>query len=342
MGNKLEDVAKLAGVHPSTVSRAISRPEKVKPETRRKIESIINELGYKPDYFARGLMNGQTDSVGIITSLHTNPYFLEILDSIEHQLSPDGTYIFLCNCEQSADLEEKYIDELVRRKIDALFAVETPSLNTTHNLYINRSFDFPVILINQHTKPFGENYIVNCDQRPGLLAIFDYVKKHDLLPFLLFVPFEKTYSYMIKETLFKKWRRENNLSEKDARIVKLPGRFEVNNEESVWNSHEAVKEFLLSSARPRAILAGNDLMAEGVLTAARKLAIRVPEDLAVAGVDNTFLSRISMPSLSTIDLRMRDVGTLAARLYQKIKKAPKENHAKIHVLPSRLCLRESF
>jgi DNA-binding LacI/PurR family transcriptional regulator len=66
MGNKLEDVAKLAGVHPSTVSRAISKPEKVKPETRRKIESIINELGYKPDYFARGLMNGRTDSVGII------------------------------------------------------------------------------------------------------------------------------------------------------------------------------------------------------------------------------------------------------------------------------------
>ena len=342
MGNKLEDVAKLAGVHPSTVSRAISKPEKVKPETRRKIESIINELGYKPDYFARGLMNGQTDSVGIITSLHTNPYFLEIIDSIEHQLSPDGTYIFLCNCEQRFDLEERYIDELVRRKIDALFVVETPSLNTVHNLYINRSFDFPVILINQHSRPFGENYVIRCDQRPGILALFEYVKSHDLFPFLLFIPSEKVYSYIIKEKFFKRWRQENKLSEKDAQIVKLPGRFEANNEESVWNSHEAAKEILLSSGRPRAVLAGNDLMAEGILTAARKIAIRVPEDLAVVGVDNTFLSRISIPSLSTIDLRMREVGTLAARLYQEIKESPEKTHAKIQVLPSRLCLRESF
>jgi LacI family transcriptional regulator len=342
MGKRLEDVAKLAGVHPSTVSRAISRPEKVKLETRRKIESIINEIGYKPDYFARGLMNGQTDSVGIITSLHTNPYLLEIIDSIEHQLSPGGTYIFLCNCEQRFDLEEKYIDELVRRKIDALFVIETPSLNTIHNLYINRSFDFSVILINQHTKPFGENYIVCCDQKPGIFAVFEYVKKQDMFPFLLLIPFEKGYSYMIKEKLFKKWRQENNLSEKAARIVKLQGRFDVNNEEAVWNSHGAAKRILLSPARPRAILAGNDLMATGVLTAARELAIRVPGDLAVAGVDNTFLSRISMPSLSTIDLRMREIGTLAAELYQKIKKAPKETHPKIQILPSRFCLRESF
>jgi DNA-binding LacI/PurR family transcriptional regulator len=267
---------------------------------------------------------------------------LEIIDSIEHQLSSDGTYIFLCNCEQRLDLEERYIDELVRRKIDALFVVETPSMNTVHNLYINRSFDFPVILINQHSSPFGENYVIRCDQKPGILAVFEYVKSHNLFPFLLFIPFKKGYSYMIKEKLFKKWRQATNLSEKDARIVKLSGRFEANSEEAVWNSHEAAKAILSSPGRPRTVLAGNDLMAEGVLTAARKLAIRVPEDLAVVGVDNTFLSRISMPTLSTIDLRMREVGTLAAKLYQEIKESPEKNPVKNQVLPSRLCLRESF
>jgi DNA-binding LacI/PurR family transcriptional regulator len=340
MGTRLEDVAKLAGVHPSTVSRAISKPEKVKLKTRQKIESIIKDLGYKPDYFARALMKGQTDSVGIITSLHTNSYFLEIVHSIEQKLSLNGTYIFLCNCEQRFDLEERYIDELERRKIDALFVVETPSLNTNRNLYMNRSFDFPVILINQHCKPFGENYVVRCDQRPGILAVFEYVRKYNLFPFLLFIPAEESYSYMIKERFFNKWRRE--LSEKDARMVKLHGRFDVNNEESVWNSYEAAKDILSSPARPRAVLAGNDLMATGVLIAARELEIRVPADLAVAGVDNIFLSRISMPSLSTIDLRMREVGTRAAELYQEIKEAPEKSRAKIHVLPSQFCPRESF
>jgi DNA-binding LacI/PurR family transcriptional regulator len=83
-------------------------------------------------------------------------------------------------------------------------------------------------------------------------------------------------------------------------------------------------------------------MAVGVLSAARKLAIRVPEDLAIAGVDNTFVARISMPALSTIDLRTSEIGTLAAELYQEIKKDPKKSHTKIRILPSRLCLRESF
>jgi DNA-binding LacI/PurR family transcriptional regulator len=341
MSSKLTDIAKLAGVNPSTVSRTINKPEKVKQKTRQRIEAIINELGYKPNFFAQGLIKGQTDSVGIITSLHANPYYVEIIEAIEHLLTPDGTYIYLCNCENSIELEKKYLNELTRRKIDGLFVIESPSLNTIQNLYTKNKIDCPVILINQHIKPYGDNYAVHCDQKPGIINVFNEVKQRSLYPFILLSPAEKSYSYILKEKLFINWRKRNNLTEKQAYCVKVDNILEPNNEKSVWHSCEAARK-LFTQFKPRSILAGNDLMALGVLTAAREMKINVPQDLSISGVDNTFIARISIPALSTVDLRMAEIGMMAAQLYQKIKKDPSAAAKRILTLPSLFCNRGTF
>ena len=342
MSRTLDDIAKLAGVNPSTVSRTINNPEKVKLKTRQKIEAIIHEMGYRPNFFAQGLVKGQTDSVGLLTSIHANPYFMEIIEAIEHALVPDGTYMYLCNCENSADLEKNYLDELMRRKIDGLFVVETPGLNTRHNPYLNIKLDCPVILLNQHTRPIGDNYVVRCNQVPGIMTVFDEVMKRGLYPFVLLLPDEKSYSYLLKEKLFKKWRQRNGIAEQKARHIKMENFYEPNTEQSLWNSYKTAKTLFGGRSRPRAILAGNDLMAQGILIAAHELGITVPEELSIAGVDNTFISRISRPALSTIDLRMAEIGALAADLYQRIKKDPGGEHKKVLSLPSVFCRRGSF
>ena len=342
MVKTLDDIAKLAGVNPSTVSRTINNPEKVKLKTRQKIEAIIDKVGYRPNFFAQGLMKGSTDSVGLLTSIHANPYFMEIIAAIEHALVPDGTYMYLCNCENSIELEKKYLDELIRRKIDGLFVVETPSLNTKQNLYVNSRFDCPVIFLNQHTRSFGDNYVVRCNQAPGIMEVFNEVRQRRLYPFVLLTPAEKSYSYLLKERLFKKWQRQYRLDERCVRHIKLANFYEPNNEQSFWSSYETAKKLLAEGGRPRSILAGNDLMAQGVLIAAHETGIAVPEELSIAGVDNTFISRISRPALSTIDLRMEKVGTLAAQLYQGLKMRPHENYKRVQSIPSLFCRRGTF
>ena len=341
MGSKLEDIARLAGVNPSTVSRTINKPEKVKLKTRQKIEAIIDEMGYKPNFFARGLMKGQTDSVGILTSLYANPYFIEIIQTIEHLLSPDGTYLYLCNCEASVDLEKKYLDELLRRNIDALFVIESPSLNTADTLYTKSRFNCPVFLINQHVKPYGDNYVVRCDQSPGIMEVFEEVRRRELYPFILLLPMERSYSYILKKRLFDNWRRKNQLDERQARCIRLENLLDPNNEKSVWNSYQATKD-LFARFRPRSILAGNDLMALGALAAAGDAGISVPDELSIAGVDNSFFSRISMPALSTIDLRMAEIGARAAELYQIVKKDPQAAGGRALTIPSVFCRRKTF
>ena len=337
----LEEIAKLAGVNSSTVSRVINSPEMVKLKTRQKIEAIINEKGYKPNYFARGLAKGKTDSVGIITSFNKNPYMIEIIESIEYQLAMDGTFMYLCNCQHSLELEQKYLDELMHRKIDGLFVIESPSLNTKENLYLAKSYSCPVILINQHTKPYGDNFIVGCDQEPGILEVFEEVKRRKLFPFILLIPDGISYSFNLKEKLFETWRQENNLGENEARCIKLNELIDPNHEKSVWQSSEVSKE-IFDRYKPRSVLAGNDLMALGVLAAARDRGISVPGQLSIAGVDNTYISRISIPAMSTVDLRMDEVGLKAAELYQSIKDSDNTNINKTLTLPSNFCFRETF
>ena len=341
MGKTLEDIARLAGVNPSTVSRTINNPEKVKLKTRQKIEAIIDKMGYRPNYFAQGLVKGQTDSVGLLTSIHANPYFIEIIETIEHLLAADGCYMYLCNCENNIDLEKKYLDELMRRNIDGLFVIETPSLNTGQNFYNKSSFGCPVILINQHIKPYGDNYIIRCDQKPGIEKLFDEIKQRKLFPFILLIPAEKSYSYLLKEKLFENWKKKNHITQNQAQCIRVENLLEPNTEKSVWNSYEAAKD-ILSRYHPKSILVGNDFMALGVLSAAYEIGIAVPGELSIAGVDNNIFSRISMPALSTIDLRMIEIGTRAAELYRAIKKAPKEQHKQIQVVPSLFCRRGSF
>ena len=285
-------------------------------------------------------MKHDTGSVGILISLQTNPYFIDIIDSIERVLSRQGTYIYLCNCENNLALEREYTQELIRRNIDALMVIETPSLNTQGNHFLYNKFNCSVILINQHLEPYGDNYVIRCDQTQGINAVFEYIKKEKLFPFLLFMCSEDNYSYVLKEKLFKKWRQENGYSEKKARIIKARELLDANNEKSVWKTYKIARKILGSPHRPRSILAGNELMAMGILTAARDLSIPVPGELTVIGVDNTYLSRISFPPLSTVDLRMKDVGTMAAELYLEIKNNPGKEHPRIQVIPSRFIRRD--
>jgi DNA-binding LacI/PurR family transcriptional regulator len=339
---RIEDIARAAEVSTATVSRVLNNPSQVRPVTREKIRAIINQLGYKPNYVAQSLMKGYTDSVGLLVSYHTNPYFTTIVDAISSILIKRGIFLYLCNCENNVESEKEYTEELFRRNIDALIVLETPSLNTKDNFFIHQKFNHPVILINQHLEPYGDNYIVRCDQKPGILEIFNYIENNRLYPFILFNGSNNSYSFILKDMLFDEWKKKAHLS--DREVINFPVKkiFDSNDENIVWYICEIIKELIKSGKRPRSIFAANELMALGVLAAARELSIAIPEELAVVGIDNTILARVSTPPLSTIDLHMNEIGIKAAELYLKLKNNPKEDHPRVQVIPSQLCMRHTL
>jgi LacI family transcriptional regulator len=318
MGANIEDIAKAAGVSTATVSRVLNNPSIVSEATRRRVEAAIELHGYKPNIFARGLMSTRTGSVGILTSYITNPYMTSIIESIEATLAKAETFIYLCNCGPDENLERSYARELLRRKVDALIVLETPSLNGDNRYFLELEAECPVILVNEHRSSDTRHHILRCAQEPGLIEALWHFLSRNLLPVALMIGEDSSYSFALKRQLFTTFRDANGLSPQDLSCHVLGGA-DSNYEEIVYQAARLTAELCRGPRAPRAILAGNDMIGVGVLQGALGAGLRVPGDLSIIGVDNTLLSRICVPQLSTVDLRTEDMGRMAAELYLRIR-----------------------
>jgi LacI family transcriptional regulator len=341
MSARIEDVARAAGVSTATVSRVINNDgHAVSAVTRRKVETAIRRLDYKPNIFARGLMKGTTNSVGIIVPFLSNPYFTEIVDAMVDVLAGSDVFAHLCCSYAKPELEEKYIQSLAHRGVDALIVVESPSFNSSRN----QSRDMysiprqPTILVNEHLWQGSPYHIVRCAQEPGIrqaLGRFIALGRERMALFRG----GTGYSFELKERLFGRFLEDNGLAAKKSPIVRIA---HPNDPRAVHDSAVRIDELLKGARAPQAVLASNDLIALGVVQGALAAGARVPEDLAIISVDNTMVSQFSRPPLSTVDLRMKTVGHAAARAFLDLRANGFRSSEVIrHAIDSQLVIRES-
>jgi LacI family transcriptional regulator len=339
MADTIEDIAKEAGVSASTVSRVLNNAEIVHPETRARVRAVIAAHDYKPNIFARGLMRSRTDSVGVMVPNFTNPYFMAIVDAIENTLAQNDTHMYLCNPRMDPQAERDYVEELLRRNVDALILIEATPFSSADNHFLNLKADCPVILVNEHHSQETPHHIVRCDQAPGIREALRYFVSRDMRPLAL-VNGSDSYSFTLKENIFHEIREEYNLSKEDAPVYNLPG--SPDQEGIVVPAAALCVKLAKSPGRPRAVFAANELIAAGLLQGALSAGLRVPEDLAIIAVDNTFLSRIGLSQLSTVDLRPEDVGRLTAELYLRVRNDRTSAEGPVReTISSRLILRST-
>lgn len=322
MGTTIEDIAKAAGVSSATVSRVLNNPEIVRPETIARVAAVIEAYKYKPNIFARGLMRSRTDSVGIIVPNITNPYFMAMVENIESVLAKNGTHIYLCNSQVDERAELGYLQELTRRNVDALILIEPSRFNRTDNYFLGYEAPCPLILVNEHVSQETLHHIVRCDQAPGLLQALEHFVARGAFPIALVNSASDSYSFTLKDALLRQFSKDRGLADEDTLCYHLPG--DPDQEEIVFAAAKFCAGIMEGPRRPRALLAGNELIGVGLLQGALSSGVRVPEELAIIGVDNTILSRIGPRQLSTVDLRPRDVGEAVADLYLRIRGAGRD------------------
>jgi len=323
MGTTIEDIAKAAGVSSATVSRVLNNPEIVRPDTIAKVTAVIEAFKYKPNIFARGLMRSRTDSVGIIVPNISNPYFMAMVENIESILARNGTHIYLCNSQVDQRAEMGYLQELIRRSVDAIMLIEPSMFNRTDNAFLSYEAPCPLILVNEHVSQETRHHIVRCDQAPGLLQALQHFVARGASPIALVNSASESYSFVLKDMLLRKFSKERGLTEEDTPSYHLEE--DPDHEEIVFAAAKFCIRVMEGPRPPRALLAGNELIGVGLLQGALSAGIRVPEELAIIGVDNTILSRIGPRQLSTVDLRPRDVGKAVADLYLRIRAAGRED-----------------
>lgn len=329
----INDVAKEAGVSITTVSRVLNNNYPVKKETREKIEKAIDKLNYRPNIMARGLITKKTCVIGVLVPGITNLFFSTIVESIEKCIKKFGYSISLCNTCGSGKEEKELIEDIISRQVDGIISIDPNLDNLKEGYYKKISKVLPTIVIKGSWKD-DEYNSVTYDERKGTIEAFKYLLKLKHKD-ILFVRGNKSLSYDIKEEVYKNIVQEHKLS-----YDKVLNVGEGNSIEVVENTEILFEKLLDKEKRPTAVLACNDLMAIGILNVCSKLGINVPEDMSIIGFDNTILSSVTRPRLTTVDQNMMQVAKEASvHLMEMIDNS---NKTKVSIeLQTKLILRES-
>jgi LacI family transcriptional regulator len=305
MAITIHDVAEKAGVSIATVSRVINNNYPVKDETRKKIEKAIEELGYVPNEIARSLILKSTSSVGIIVPGITNLFFPTIVEEINKTLRDEGFIISLFTTDGDPKTEKKLVDNIISRNMDGVIVID-PSVDNLENGYFEGvSKKIPTIIINGNTNKYNCNF-VSYDEEVGTKEAFNYLLELGHKE-IVFIRGDKSLSYDLKENIYRKFIRDNNLKYEKVISVGMGNSLDV-----VEKTQEIFEEFLSLNRGATGVFACNDLMAVGVINACNKSGIKIPEDMSVIGFDNTLLSNISHPKITTVDLNMKEIGQTAA------------------------------
>ncbi|MCT4596641.1 MAG: LacI family transcriptional regulator [Vallitalea sp.] len=331
----ISDVAKLAGVSMTTVSRVLNKNYPVKEATRIKVEKAIGELEFKPNLLARGLIHNKTQTIGILTPSIENLFFSEVVKGIDSVMKERGYTTFLCNTEGDPKQEQRMIDNLKDRSVDGIITINPRTKNIKSGYYQTLSKQIPVIIINGYNRGIQCNYVLN-DGEVGTLEALKYLYElgHREIAFLRG---QFSYSYDVKESMYKQFCKDNHLEFEEENIIVVE---DGNGPQTVEQSKALVEKILRENKRFTCLFACNDWMAVGALNAAKSLNISVPDEFSIIGFDNTIISQITEPRLTTVDQNMTGLGQISGKRICELIEDKSSGNKKI-VIETKLVKRES-
>lgn len=330
MDIKISDVAAKAGVSPATVSRVLNDTVNVNPKTKEKVLQAIQELGYHPNAAAKNLRSQRSSTIGVIVPDINSAYYTQIIKGIENMAYARKYKVIICDAENSKEKEQEYLSLLTDRTVDGLI-LNTP-LSTDQEIiyYAERGYHIAVVgrNIEHDTIPciFTDNVRLSKDVVNHLVDM-----GHTDIVFM------SGYA----DAIDSYERLEGYL--KAMRDRQLPFRPELveNGNFNEDGGYEAMIRLFEKNLKFTAVFAANDEMALGVYKACRELNLRIPEDIAVVGVDNNRISKYLTPTLSTVE---QPKYTMGALLVEKLIDQMNQNefhNKRVFRVDSQLLIRQS-
>jgi DNA-binding LacI/PurR family transcriptional regulator len=316
----ISEVAEAAGVSRAAVSKVLRNAYGLSDEMREKVGVAMSALNYRPQTAARGL-RGSTYTLGVIMPDIRNPFYPDILDGIVHAL--EGTpYQPLLGVRLTADRSESVlIDTMMDRKLDG-FIMIAPLLG--HAYLANIAKYVPTVIIGRHDREGGFDTVNNDDELGAHVIVDHFVSLGHRR--IAHVSMEKLFEASdsnppaIRLKGYRDAMRRHGL-EKYAMVRETThiGGFE--------QDRRTILELLDRPDRPTAVFAWMDSVAFTVMSVANELALRVPQDLSVAGYDNSRICNLSQFSLTSVDQSAHLLGETAARLLvERIDGRSEETH----------------
>ncbi|EMI12629.1 catabolite control protein a [Bacillus stratosphericus LAMA 585] len=292
----------------ATVSRVVNGNPNVKPTTRKKVLEAIDRLGYRPNAVARGLASKKTTTVGVIIPDISSIFYSELARGIEDIATMYKYNIILSNSDQNTDKELHLLNTMLGKQVDGIVFMGG-NITDVHVEEFKRS-PVPIVLaasVEEQAQTPSVN--INYEQ-----AIYDSVqllveKGHKRIAFVS-GPMSEPINSMRKLAGYKRALEEAGIAFDEALVAE--------GDYSYDSGIEALANLLEQSDKPTAVIAATDEMALGVIHGAQDRGVSIPEDLEVIGFDNTRLSLMVRPQLTTVVQPTYDIGAVAMRLLTKL------------------------
>lgn len=299
----IRDVAKLAGVAPSTVSRVIANSNRISQKTKVKVFQAMEELGYHPNYNARSLAVKSTRCIGIIMPRSTenaflNPFFPEVLRGISVRANEKGYALFLSTGGNEEEQMRALSDMVQGRRVDGVISLYSRN-NDPLQAYLLKQ-NFPFVLVG---KPASEeekiSYVDNNNVAVGKEAAEHLVQLgHSRIGFVgasldLVVTRERLAGYY--QAL------------EEAGIAYDP-LLTIHEEFLHRGGYQAVKQLFKLGNPPTALVVVDDLMALGVISALNELGLHVPDHISVASMNDVLVAKVSAPPLTSVNIGIYQLG----------------------------------
>ncbi len=327
----VHDVARAAGVSISTVSRALTAPDKVAVATRDRVTAAADALGYLPNRAASGLRAGRTRTVGLLVPDLSNPYFAAIAKGVAERARAHGLGVFVVDSEEDPALEAELLRSAVHQTDGVVLCSPRAVLEDRDVLGAK-----PVVVVNHRT---SRTLSVGSDGAGGARLAVEHL--HALG--------HRRIAYVGGPA--RSWsdgQRRAGLAAVAERLPDLDlvplGPFRPD----VDGGHEAAGVVVASGAT--AAVTFNDLVAVGLVRRAAALGVRVPQDLSVVSFDDTFVATLTSPPLTSVHTDLRELGMRATdMLVQALDPAQAELLAEVAgqpgaepvLMPAALTVRES-
>ena len=330
----IKDIARMAKVSHTTVSRALNDKGRICNETKEKILSIARQLSYRPDFIARSLVMKRTKTLGLVMTSILNPFYTELAQGIEATAIELGYNIILCCTHSDVSVEKQYVTMLRSKGVDGIIFssahIEDP------NILELAEEGFPIVLVNRRT------YL------PAVREKIDYVGVNNILG-----------GYMAVEHLIKLGHERIGIiggsSESSVGFERFEGGkgaleaygltemsdYFLDGDFLKESGYQGGKRFIKMADSPTAIFAANDYMALGVFQAIADEGLRVPEEVALVGFNDIEFTAMKGIELTTIGQKKYVMGAVAVKLLVERIEEEKVGPSKEIILEPELIIRRT-
>jgi len=298
----IKDVAKRAGVSSATVSRVLANKPHVRPELQERVLTAVRELDYRPNLVARSLRVQQSNIVGLVVSDIQNPFFTAISRAVEDAAYAEGMNVFLCNTDEDPAKEVSYLN--LMRDAHVAGAILSPTLQTAGSLADVLDPAWPLVVIDRRVQDADVDTVV-LDNVDSAQRLVDHLIEHGhrriaaLTGITSATGRERHQGYL-------RSLRAHGLDAPAGLTRRVPPRQQ--------DGYQAANELLAMDPPPDAIVATNSLLTLGALNAIRDRGLRIPDDVALVGFDDTTWAALVDPPITVVCQPTYELGQTAAEL----------------------------